>query len=167
MAFSWSPLTENESQIAESKMQEIVDAIDDLEENVMEVGCTTVQMNPSGREVQNTSASDPLNEFSGWIPNVDPDFEREYVQDDEVYNIRNAIDPLYDNRSTCRVHFAADYQGYLTSVCSTEYNTVYSAHYGTYLSGNRASRDFVKYDSNRNHNDVLHSGYKMGHDSQN
>lgn len=130
MAFSWSSNPSDESRIKREVMQEIVDNIDYLE-NRLDAGCDTKRMNPSDRYVENVSPSgeDPLRQFSGWRPNMNPTFSREYVEDEDLKTFRDAIDPLYDYRDVCRVHFGGDYQAYRTSLEST-YEASYCVNVG-------------------------------------
>jgi hypothetical protein len=99
--------------------QEIVDRIPDLETK-LDAGCNSRLMSPSGRTISSVMGSDPLQPFTGWRPNMSPTFAREFVEDEDILTFRQAVDPLYDNRQACRVHFGGNYQGHRTNLESPQ-----------------------------------------------
>ncbi len=164
MGFSWIPKQDgNQDHVDREVYQELVDNIKQLEDRV-KAGCDSLSMSTSGRRMDTALGhQDPLRRFS-WRANTEPDFEREYVEAADLEHLRDAIDPLWDNRNNCRAFFSSDFQNHRGSLRTTDHGTFEGSR------DNHCGTNFTGHDNNctgRRFNDRDRSRHDGGHRNQN
>ncbi|MCA1800391.1 MAG: tail fiber domain-containing protein [Actinobacteria bacterium] len=169
MSFTWRATGEGE-EIKRQIYQELVDNQQNLETRI-KAGCDTHTMSKSGRQINQTPAgSDPLRKHS-WRAGTSP-FTREFVEDNDIAELRSAINPLWDDRNTCRVYYGSDFQDYRSTLRTSDFGTYQNTqnnYCGSHLTGyNNARKGTVRsndrHDSRDYNHDSSHDGSHDGSD---